>query len=85
MTPTQILANVPDLEDEDIRRAVVYAAALAQDEVHNSRLTRCGSWPTPESRPRPSGSSQNLVTTQHTFARWGLERATDAEIGTQSP
>jgi uncharacterized protein (DUF433 family) len=37
MTPTQIIADLPDLEDEDIRQALGYAAALAQDEVHPIR------------------------------------------------
>jgi len=34
MTPGQIVEELPDLEEEDIRQALVYAAALAQDEVH---------------------------------------------------
>jgi uncharacterized protein (DUF433 family) len=37
MTLTQIIADLPDLEDEDIRQALAYAAALAQDEVHPIR------------------------------------------------
>ena len=39
MTPTQIVADIPraDLEEEDVRRALAYAAALAQDELHTLR------------------------------------------------
>jgi len=37
MTPAQIVEDLPDLEEEDIRQALVYAAALAQDEVHPLR------------------------------------------------
>jgi uncharacterized protein (DUF433 family) len=37
MTPAQIVADLPDLEDEDVRQALAYAAALAQDEVHPIR------------------------------------------------
>ena len=37
MTPTQIVADLPDLEEEDVRQALAYAAALAQDEVHTLR------------------------------------------------
>ena len=37
MTPVQIVEELPDLEEEDIRQALVYAAALAQDEVHPLR------------------------------------------------
>jgi uncharacterized protein (DUF433 family) len=37
MTPAQIVDELPDLEEEDIRQALVYAAALAQDEVHPLR------------------------------------------------
>ena len=33
MTRAQIIADVPDLEEEDIRQALAYAAALAQDEL----------------------------------------------------
>jgi uncharacterized protein (DUF433 family) len=36
-TPADVLADLPDLEDEDIRQALAYAAALAQDEVHPLR------------------------------------------------
>lgn len=37
MTPTQIVTEFPDLEEEDVRQALAYAAALAQDEVHPIR------------------------------------------------
>ena len=33
-TPAQIVADLPDLEEEDIRKARAYGAALAQDEIH---------------------------------------------------
>ncbi len=34
MTPAEIVADLPDLEIEDVRQALAYAAALAQDELH---------------------------------------------------
>jgi uncharacterized protein (DUF433 family) len=34
MTPAQIVGELPDLEEDDIRQALAYAAALAHDEVH---------------------------------------------------
>ena len=37
MTPAQIVTDLPDLEPEDIRQALAYAAALAQDELHSIR------------------------------------------------
>jgi uncharacterized protein (DUF433 family) len=37
MTPAQIVADLPDLEPEDIRQALAYAAVLAQDELHPIR------------------------------------------------
>ncbi len=37
MTPAQIVADLPDLEEEDVRQALGYAAALAQDEHHPLR------------------------------------------------
>ena len=37
MTSAQIVEDLPDLEEEDIRQALAYAAALAQDEVHPIR------------------------------------------------
>ncbi|PYR39100.1 MAG: hypothetical protein DMF93_14870 [Acidobacteria bacterium] len=37
MTPVQIVADLHDLEEEDVRQALAYAAALAQDELHTLR------------------------------------------------
>ena len=37
MTPVQIVEELPDLEEEDVRQALAYAAALAQDELHPLR------------------------------------------------
>lgn len=37
MTAAQIVADLPDIEEEDVRQALAYAAALAQDEVHTLR------------------------------------------------
>lgn len=37
MTPAQIVQDIPDLEEEDVREALAYAAALAHDEVHPLR------------------------------------------------
>jgi uncharacterized protein (DUF433 family) len=37
MTPAQIVVELPDLEEEDVREALAYAAALARDEVHPIR------------------------------------------------
>jgi uncharacterized protein (DUF433 family) len=37
MTPRQVIADLPDLEDEDLRQALAYAAALVEDEVHPIR------------------------------------------------
>jgi uncharacterized protein (DUF433 family) len=34
MTPAQIVAEHPDLEEEDVRQALGYAAAIAEDRVH---------------------------------------------------
>jgi uncharacterized protein (DUF433 family) len=34
MTPAQIVEELPDLEEEDVRQALLYASALAQDESH---------------------------------------------------
>jgi uncharacterized protein (DUF433 family) len=38
MTPAQIVEELPDLEEEDVRQALAYAAALAQDEIHPLRV-----------------------------------------------
>jgi uncharacterized protein (DUF433 family) len=37
MTAAEIIADLPDLDAEDIRQALTYAAALAQDELHPIR------------------------------------------------
>jgi uncharacterized protein (DUF433 family) len=37
MTPAQIVAELPDLDEEDVRQALAYAAALAEDELHPLR------------------------------------------------
>ena len=37
MTPAQVIEELPDLEAEDIRQALAFAAALAQDELHPIR------------------------------------------------
>ena len=37
MTPAQIVEELPDLEEEDVRQALAYAATLARDEVHTLR------------------------------------------------
>jgi uncharacterized protein (DUF433 family) len=37
MTAAQIVEELPDLDEEDVRQALVYAAAVAQDEVHPLR------------------------------------------------
>ena len=37
MTTEQIVADLPDLEREDVRQALAYAAVLAQDEYHPIR------------------------------------------------
>ena len=40
MTPDEILAEYPDLEAEDIRAALQYAASLASEEVHPFSISR---------------------------------------------
>lgn len=37
MTPAQVVEELPDLQEEDVRQALGYAAALAQDELHPLR------------------------------------------------
>jgi len=37
MSPAQIIEDLPDLDEEDIRQALGYAAALAEDEYHPLR------------------------------------------------
>ena len=34
MTPAQIVAEHPDLEEEDVRQALAYAAAIAEDQIY---------------------------------------------------
>jgi uncharacterized protein (DUF433 family) len=33
MTPAQIVSEFPDLEEEDVRQALGYAAAIAEDRI----------------------------------------------------
>ena len=40
MTTAEILAEYPDLEAEDIREALQYAASLASEEVHPISISR---------------------------------------------
>ena len=37
-TRAQIVADLPDLDEEDVRQALAYAAALAEDELHPIRI-----------------------------------------------
>jgi uncharacterized protein (DUF433 family) len=37
MTPARIVAEYPDLEEEDVRQALGYAAAIEEDQVSASR------------------------------------------------
>ena len=37
LSPAQIVTDLPDLEEDDVRQALAYAAALAQDELHPLR------------------------------------------------
>lgn len=37
LTPAQIVGELPDLDVEDVRQALAYAAALAEDELHPIR------------------------------------------------
>jgi uncharacterized protein (DUF433 family) len=37
MSAAQVVAELPELEEEDVRQALLYAAALARDEVHTLR------------------------------------------------
>jgi hypothetical protein len=34
MTPAQIVAEYPDLEEEDVRQALGYAPVIAEDQVY---------------------------------------------------
>jgi len=59
MTPAQIVQDLPDLEEEDVRQSLAYAAALAQDEVHSLRAPdRCAFWRMLASRPGPRVPTQ---------------------------
>jgi len=40
MTTNEIIAEYPDLEPEDIREALQYAASLASEEVHPFSISR---------------------------------------------
>ena len=40
MTTGEILAEYPDLEAEDVREALQYAASLASEEVHPFSINR---------------------------------------------
>jgi len=35
MTSKQIISEYPDLDEEDIRQCLLYASALAKDELHS--------------------------------------------------
>jgi uncharacterized protein (DUF433 family) len=35
MTPAQVVEELPDLEENDVRQALAYSAALAKDEGHS--------------------------------------------------
>jgi uncharacterized protein (DUF433 family) len=37
MTAAEIVADLPDLEPEDVRQALAFAAALAEDQLHPLR------------------------------------------------
>lgn len=37
LTAAQVIRELPDLDEEDVRQALAYAAALAQDELHPLR------------------------------------------------
>jgi uncharacterized protein (DUF433 family) len=37
MTPAQIVADLPELEEEDVRQALTYASVLAEDQLHSLR------------------------------------------------
>ena len=40
MTPAQIVEELPDLEEEDVRQALAYAAVLAQDKLAHRAADR---------------------------------------------
>jgi uncharacterized protein (DUF433 family) len=35
MTPAQVVEELPDLEENDVRQALAYSAALAKDQGHS--------------------------------------------------
>ena len=37
LTPAQVVEELPDLDEVDVRQALAYAAALAKDELHPIR------------------------------------------------
>ena len=37
MTPAEIVRDLSDLDEEDVRQALAYAAVLAEDELHPLR------------------------------------------------
>jgi uncharacterized protein (DUF433 family) len=37
LTTAQVVKELPDLDEEDVRQALAYAAALAKDELHPIR------------------------------------------------
>ena len=37
LTTAQVVEELPDLDEEDVRQALAYAAALAKDELHSIR------------------------------------------------
>ena len=37
LTPAQVVEELPDLDEDDVRQALAYAAALAKDELHPIR------------------------------------------------
>lgn len=37
MTAAEIIADLPDLDEEDIRQALAYASVLAEDQFHPLR------------------------------------------------
>ena len=38
MTPAQIVADLPELEEEDVRQALAYASVLAEDQILSSKV-----------------------------------------------
>ena len=40
MTPTEIIEDIPELELEDIRQALAYAASIADDRVYPITATQ---------------------------------------------